>query len=218
MNKTSLLAGLTVLSVLSASAETVIVNLGNSVNQPDLDTEGLGEGIDPSGYLNAFNGTDSLTFVYDLSGLGIGDANTLEIAVTGSDVITSGGQWGLAVEGGTEDLWYDVGETLSFVMTIKDSDGADITDDVDTFSFSGFSARGINRTNGSVTLTAAEKKLYFFNPNAPDLREKTGFDVDLSRLRTPYKIDSSRSGEDDVMQFSQLQFEIDSGSGRSRAD
>lgn len=220
MNKINLFAGLTVLSVLSASAETVIVNLGNSdvVDRETIDTQGLGAGINPSNWADAINAisndTVSFTFVYDLSGLGIGTANTLEIAATGSDLLNPGGAWGLAVEESTAlnaaNNRFDVGETLSFVMTVKDSGGVDISGDMSTFSFSGFSAKGLNRdlagTGDPLTITAAGQSLDFGTSNV--MNNKTGFDIDLSSLTSPYSFDATRSGQNDIAQFSQLQFEI----------
>lgn len=213
MNKTSMLAGLTVLGVLSSSAETVIANLGSSVNHTELDTQALGVGINASNYatfVDNNNTATTFTFIYDLSGLGLGAADTLEIAVTASANLTTGGAWGLSVQGGANDLWYDVGETLSFDMAIKESGGGDITATMDTFSFSGFSAKGLNRDlNGEgdpVTVTLAGQNLSLGGVNT--YYERENFSVDLSAVPVPYRLNSVRSGQDDILQLGQLQFEV----------
>jgi hypothetical protein len=197
----------------SVQAATVIANLGNSAIQSEINTQGFSGGIDASNYstfIAATGDATTFTFVYDLSGLGLGSANTLEIAVTANGNLTGGGGFGLAVKGGSNNSWYDVGETLSFDMTIKDSVGADITAAMDTFSFSGFSARGLDRDlNGQgdlVTISLADQNLNM--GGGTTYYEKTGFAIDLSGIGNPYHLNSSRSGQDDVMQLGQLQFEI----------
>jgi hypothetical protein len=193
----------------SVQAATVIANLGNSAIQSEINTQGFSGGIDASNYstfIAATGDAPTFTYVYDLSGLGLGSANTLEIAVTANGNLTGGGGFGLTVQGGSNNSWYDVGETLSFDMTIKDLGGVDITAAMDTFSFSGFSARGQKQAD-PVTISLAGQNLNM-SAGGTTYYEKTGFAIDLSGIGNPYHLNSSRTGQDDVMQLGQLQFEI----------
>lgn len=214
MNKAIILTGLTALGALSVGAESIIINLGNSANHSELNTQALGVGLNATDYSGLDGTSSSVTLAYDISGQGIGAADTLEVAVTGSADLTSGGAWGLSVEGTGDgsgnNLWYDVGETLSFVFTIKDSEGVDITSDLDYFGFTGFSAKGLNRNlNGlgdPVTVGMAGQNLNLGGGNT--YHEKTGFNIDLSSTPTAYKLNSARSGQNDITQLGQLQFEV----------
>ncbi len=194
----------------SVQAATVIANLGT---KSEINAQGFSGGFVATNYSTFIAGTGTattFTFVYDLSGVvGLGSANTLEIAVTANANITGGGAFGLTVQGGNNS-WYDVGETMTFDMTIKDSEDADITAAMDTFSFSGFSARGRNsNVNGQgdpVTISVAGQNLNM--GGGTTYYEKIGFAIDLSGLGNPYRLNSSRSGQDDIVQLGQMRFEI----------
>jgi hypothetical protein len=79
-------------------------------------------------YSGSFVSAPSFTYTYDVGAWSIGDVQSIElqaISLNGGDLGSGGGN-GLVVK--TEQAsWLDVGETLNFAVTLKNSAGEDIT-------------------------------------------------------------------------------------------
>lgn len=215
MKKGRLAAGLLALSVMSVCADAVVINLGDSRVRSDLDGTTLGAGINANDYTALKERANTaLTMAYDITSYNIGAAATLELALVGSAALHDGASYGLAVVGGSNNLWLDVGETVSFTLKIKDSEGIDITSDLDYVGLTGFSVRGRNSNNdglGTVVQTTVAGQSRNLNPTdhgtagyyVKPIAEGV---VDLSTLN--YQFDASRSGQDDILELGQLQFEL----------
>lgn len=195
-------------SMTYLQAVTVVANLGNSTIATDINTQGFSGGIDAanfSGFQTASGNTSMFTFEYNLSDLNLENVDKLEIAVTGSYMLNVAGNNGIAVNGGN-DNWYDVGETLTFTMAIKDSEDNDVTISLDTFSLTGFSVRGKSVSGVNVTTTVGGQNLTLDGPQG-GYHKKDGFSIDLSNPGSN-TIVSERSGANNILQIGQLRFNI----------
>ena len=138
---------------------------------------------------------DSVTLSYDLSDQGVG-VHTLDVQITGNTGIHNAFENGLAVKGGANPLYFDVGDTLDFVFTAKNWNGDDITSSFTAFNFTGFSVKTKAAANSPVVSIGGID--YAGIGGSASYRTKTGFTNDLLSAGSPYELSATRSGGDTV--------------------
>jgi hypothetical protein len=186
------------LMIVSAQAVEVVTDMGQKTEVGV--TEGYSGGLDPAAWIGDFTSTN-FTFVYDISGAGLGGgADTLEIQVTSlsGETLGGGGGNGLSVKGGSSDLWWEFGEDLTFDVTIKNSTLADITDQF-YVDLTGAALRWSSAASASVSGTVISGNVASVIFQTSDLPSGETNETSFTAARL-------EAGQ--VSQFAQLRFEI----------
>ncbi|QHI69950.1 hypothetical protein [Tichowtungia aerotolerans] len=194
MRVTKRFAGVFVfLIIVSAEAVQIVTDLGQKAELGV--TEGYGGGLDPASWVVDYASTN-FTFVYDISGLGVG-AESLEIFVNSlnGETLTGGGQNGIAVNGGTSALWWELGEDLAFDVVIRDATSEDVTSDF-LIDLTGVCLRWVVAGTATISGTTVTNTLGSMVPI--DLPDGETNEVSFTAARL----------EAGMAQFAQLQFDI----------
>ena len=190
----SLLACLA-LAVVPAPAAEIVANFNTTAQTPTWPG-----GLYSSTLLGAST-PSPFTFVYSISGLGLGAADKLKITVatTGAAALNNGGGNGIAVVGGSNSGWWEETEgALSFTVVIADASNADITSNFN-IDLTGASIRWGN-TTPAVTLSVAGAGPFSYATLLQGVDLPTGQTAETSFTAT-------RTGNT-IGQFQQLRFAI----------
>ena len=190
----SLLACLA-LAVVPAPAAEIVANFNTTAQTPTWPG-----GLYSSTLLGAST-PSPFTFVYSISGLGLGAADKLKITVatTGAAALNNGGGNGIAVVGGSNSGWWEETEgALSFTVVIADASNADITSNFN-IDLTGASIRWGN-TTPAVTLSVAGAGPFSYATLLQGVDLPTGQTAETS-------LSATRTGNT-IGQFQQLRFNI----------
>jgi hypothetical protein len=177
----------------------VVANF-NTAAQP---IAALSGGLYSSTALGAATATP-FTFVYDISGLGLGAADKLNITVaTTGAALSNGGGNGIAVVGGNDGWWEETDGALSYTVIIEDASNADITSNFN-IDLTGASIRWVN-TTPSITLNVAGAGPFSYADQNQAMDLPTGQAAETS-------FSATRTGNT-IGQFQQLRFAISESSG-----
>lgn len=194
MRVTKLFAGVLVfLIIVSAQAIQIVTDLGQKAELGV--TEGYSGGLDSASWIVDLASTN-FTFVYDISGKGVG-ADSLEISVTSlsGETLTGGGQNGIAVNGGASALWWELGEDLAFDVVVRNADSEDVTSDF-LIDLTGVCLRWVVPETATISGTTITNTLGSLVP------------IDLPTGETNETFFAAARLEGGMAQFSQLRFDI----------